>query len=1161
MRSLEERYYDLYENSPAACFSINVADMSIIMCNKKAEEMSGYSRDEIMKMKAVDLYADTPDGLCKAKECFALFKAGKSIKNAELQMKHKEGHTFWISLSGDPVKDKEGNVLEGRSVALDISERKRAEHLIRVQRDFAQALNTVSTIKDAMTLYLDAAIEGTSFDAGGVYFVDKNTGDLNMVYSRGLSPEFVEAVSHYDADSSNTRLVMAGDPIYIQHLSLNVSMSKAEKNEGLRIMAISPVLYEDRVIACLNVASHTVDEISIFVQDILKAIAYQIDQAVTRLRTEEALKESKERFIQVAESAEEWIWEVDTKGLYIYSSPVVEKILGYKSEELVGNMHFYDLFIPEEKKELTKSAFEIFSRKDVFKNYIIETMDKNGNTVVLETNGFPILDNRGNLLGYRGVNSDITERRKAEEEIKKIKIVSDQSNSGMAIADLQANIQYVNKYFAGVHGYSAKELINKNLAIFHNKEQLKHVEETNKKMLKAGSYSNEEVWHSHKDGTAFPMLMNGMIIKDDSGKPQFMTATAIDITERKQAEEALKKERNRFNLLFEKSPIPFVILHPEKGFLNVNAAAVKLFGFKSKEQLLSLTPDKVSPKHQFNNELTADRLKKNWDEVMKKKYMTFDWIYKDLSGREFICKTTVNLIEVGGEEVLQTAIQDVSKERKAEEALRESEEKYKNIFDTVSTSIVVVDKLCHIIDINPYHVTNIGKGRTTKKNYLGYNILAHPSVVDAGLSDAYKRVLEGAAIDKKDVYFPTLTGGTDGYFDVRGVPLLKDGKVTGAVFVHEDITERKKAEEKLRESEEKYRTLYNNAQVGLYRSRLSDGKMFMVNDRMAKMFGYERSEDCISDFVASEHYVDQGARERLLEIMRRYGKFTNYEALITKRDGSPIWIQYSGTLLPEKDFFEGVATDITERKKAETELSDLNKNLEKIVKERTTRLELVNAELEAFNYSVSHDLRAPLRSMDGFSKALMKRYSASMNAEAQDYLSRIRKGAIRMGSIIDSLLKLSRITMENLELKTVDLSFIAESIVDVLRADEPGRDIEIVIEKGLSARADENLVRVILENLINNAWKFTGKVEKSRIEFGSKKSDGKVIFFITDNGSGFNMEYADKLFTAFQRLHNEKEFPGLGIGLATVQRCVNLHGGRVWAESEQGKGSVFYFVL
>ncbi|MBE9016706.1 hypothetical protein C7Y66_10715 [Chroococcidiopsis sp. CCALA 051] len=266
--------------------------------------------------------------------------------------------------------------------------------------------------------------------------------------------------------------------------------------------------------------------------------------------------------------------------------------------------------------------------------------------------------------------------------------------------------------------------------------------------------------------------------------------------------------------------------------------------------------------------------------------------------------------------------------------------------------------------------------------------------------------------------------------------------------------------------------------------------------------------------------------------------------------------------------------DITERKQEQALLQELNQNLEQRVTERTSQLAAANKELEAFSYSVSHDLRAPLRSIDGFSLALLERCT-HLDEKGKHYLQRIRAASQRMGELIEELLHLSRVTRSEMRLQNLDLSAMVRNIASELQQAQPERVVEFAIAPNITAPADPQLIRVLFENLLNNAWKFTSRTKSARIEFGklplkqlkffTERSlspfNSSNVYFISDNGAGFDMAYSARLFVAFQRLHSEDEFPGNGIGLATVKRIILRHGGQIWAESIIGRGTTFFFTL
>jgi len=248
-----------------------------------------------------------------------------------------------------------------------------------------------------------------------------------------------------------------------------------------------------------------------------------------------------------------------------------------------------------------------------------------------------------------------------------------------------------------------------------------------------------------------------------------------------------------------------------------------------------------------------------------------------------------------------------------------------------------------------------------------------------------------------------------------------------------------------------------------------------------------------------------------------------------------------------------------------SELTSLNADLEGRVEQRTRELAVSNQELEAFSYSVSHDLRAPLRTIDGFSLALMEDFSDKLNEEGRDYIARVRNGVQRMGTLIDALLQLSRVTRTDVQRERIDLSQLATLVFNEIQAGSPERDVLFLSQPGLLVQADPRLLRIALENLIGNAYKFTSRTEGAKVEFGSMPGrdphDGQTVYFIRDNGAGFDMQYVDRLFTAFQRLHGDRDFKGSGIGLATVSRIIRRHHGNIWAESDLGHGATFYFTL
>jgi PAS domain S-box-containing protein len=332
--------------------------------------------------------------------------------------------------------------------------------------------------------------------------------------------------------------------------------------------------------------------------------------------------------------------------------------------------------------------------------------------------------------------------------------------------------------------------------------------------------------------------------------------------------------------------------------------------------------------------------------------------------------------------------------------------------------------------------------------------------------------------------------------------------------------------------------------------------------------GAERGTGWRSEEVTGQPYAlfftledrAAGKPERELESAASGGSL-RVEDVRVRKDGRQFLAEVTITAVRDPSGqlagFASIARDVSERRGNEAAIAKLNAELE----QRVAELAAANGELEAFSYSVSHDLRGPLRAIDGFSKILMEQYREQLDQQGQHFLSRVRAGSQRMGHLIDALLSLARINRAEMHRSDVDLAQIAREVVDDLRRDDPGRAIEVVIIDEARARGDAQLLRAALVNLLGNAWKFTSKSAQPKIELGCDRRDGVTTYYVRDNGAGFDMAYAHKLFAPFQRLHEQSEFEGTGIGLATVHRIITRHGGKLWAESAPGRGATFWFTL
>jgi PAS domain S-box-containing protein len=429
----------------------------------------------------------------------------------------------------------------------------------------------------------------------------------------------------------------------------------------------------------------------------------------------------------------------------------------------------------------------------------------------------------------------------------------------------------------------------------------------------------------------------------------------------------------------------------------------------------------------------------------------------------------------------------------------------------------------------------------------------------------HSRVLRGEECPTADI-FVRASHLPEGQHIRTSVRPVRDegGTLLGTVIFLRDITQERQAEAEQRRVEQRFRAMVEAVQEGIWMID-ETGHTTYVNLYMAQMLGYtvdEMQGRSVLDFhPKANHDQVRGGLES-----ERAGQAGVHDTALLHKEGREVWTQMSSKpMFDEVGRYIGslaAVTNITHRRETEQQVRRLNEDLEQRITERTAQLEFSNRELESFAYSVAHDLRAPLRSISSFTLALADDCADQLDATGLDYLQRIRAASKRMSELIDGILSLSRVTRGELQRADVNLTTMARSIIEQLQRLQPRRAVSVRIQEELMGQGDAQLLRSVMENLLGNAWKFTRERSLVEIEFGVVPGGAaERVYFIRDNGAGFDMEYQAKLFGVFQRLHTQQEFEGTGIGLATVQRIIQRHGGRVWAEGRVGRGATFFFTL
>src|SRR5918995_2314923 len=655
---------------------------------------------------------------------------------------------------------------------------------------------------------------------------------------------------------------------------------------------------------------------------------------------------------------------------------------------------------------------------------------------------------------------------------------------------------------------------------------------------------------------------------------RYMLAIVRDVTERKRAEEALSHNEERFRLLVEGvKDYAIVMLDPEGRVASWNEGARRIKGH-SHQEILGRHFSVCYPEEDKARGKPARGL-----EIAREKgtYEEEGWqVRKD--GSRFWASVLITALrdEEGNLRGFSKVIRDITERKRTERALIESEQRFRQLFENSADALFVHDEQGRFVDCNVQACRVLGYAREELLERTVADVTARL------ISEEERREKKGKTLWERALRGdPGRIVGFDENELVRkdgstfpvevGVGAIEYGGQCMIFASARDISERKRAEEALKESEAKYRTLVEQIPAVTYIEELDFGEpewnMIYVSPQVQALLGYS-PEEYMSKPKIWEELLHSDDRERVLaEDARteRSGMPFRVEYRIFTRNGDVAWIRDEAVLVRDEEgrplFWQGVMYDITDQKRTEEEVRRLNEELEQRVRRRTAQLEAFNSELEAFSYSISHDLRSPLRAINGFSQILMEDYEDKLDVEGKSYLRRLSAASHRMGQLIDDLLDLSRMTRGQMRRERVNLSTLAQAIVEELRNTQPEHEVEVIIEEGLVANGDGSLLRAVLENLLGNAWKFTKNQPHPRIEFGRLEHEDTPTYYVRDNGVGFDMAYVYKLFGAFQRLHSMSKYEGTGIGLATVQRIIHRHGGRVWAKGEVGKGASFYFTL
>ncbi len=658
------------------------------------------------------------------------------------------------------------------------------------------------------------------------------------------------------------------------------------------------------------------------------------------------------------------------------------------------------------------------------------------------------------------------------------------------------------------------------------------------------------------DGAIRWMNARGRAIYDEDDRPVMLVGAGIDTTERRQTEEALSRSEQRNKLFFGMSAVGAALVEVNgRQFVEVNDKLCSITGYSRKE-LVGMTIDQLT----HPEDLESD--KERYANLVKggvstasavKRYVRKDgqvvWVQVDL---------TVLRSENGEPDMTVGLIQDVTVRKASEDALRDSENRLKLALKAAKLGIWDVDVATGKVHQSPEMARMTGTELSGPESRLeDWRRSIEPQDWAVMWRDFESALHQGEEFSGEcRVLQPD---GSYRWLAPRAIVVRDEqNQPTRVVGVAKDITEIRHSEKALIDAEERLRLAVKAAGLGIWQWDLRSGDL---NWSEQVRIQFDVDPQTPLNYTLFESRVAPEDRERLtraIEVSIRDSAELMIDFRTVVRDGSERWIAFMGHVFRGPDgkpaTFIGMTQDITHRKESEEVAFRMNAILEQRVQERTEELEAANRELEGFTYTVSHDLRAPLRAIMSTSRILLEEHAESLSSEATGELERQSAAAKRLGDLIDDLLKLARLARQPLVRESVDISELAVEVV----ADAPGPKAQVSIEPGIIESADPKLVKLLLQNLIENAYKFAMDRERPEIEIGRNEEDE---IFVRDHGIGFDEQYAERIFLPFERLHRETDYPGTGIGLANVRRIVDRHGGTVRATAEPGKGATFFFRL
>ena len=1126
LRESEAKYIDLYENAPDMHASIDAKTALVIRCNQTLADKTGYSKAEIVGQPVFNLYH--PDCMDEVKKAFQQFVKTGTIRDKELQVKRKDGSKIEVSLNVSAVKDEDGNIIYSWSSWRDITKYKQTERITHEQ-----------------TRLLDLIFKH-SLDC--IVLLDKEYNFIRVseAYAKACQRKSSEFPGHNHFEFYPSKFKDDAEDVknkkYIYQKSARPFIFPDHPEWGTTYwdLGLVPILDEG-------------GEVELFL--------FTLKDVTERQIAEENLRTEKE-FTDIALDTQLdtfFLFEPAT-GNALRWNKTFRDIVGYTDEEIAKLPAPASYHSPDDLKRAGIFIQEVLSKGNG--TIRLELICKDGHKVPTEYSVSVINDDQGKPKYFISIGRDITEHLRAEKQLM-------QSESRLKEAQRLAQI-----------GHWELELVSNKLTWSEETYRIFNI----KPGEFGGSYEafletvhpddRDAVNKAYRDSlkSRIPYeIIHRLLFKDgmvkfvhercktdfsESGEPLRSLGTVQDITERMQAEEAIKESEQKYRRLVESLERDYIIYsHDTQGiFTYLSPSIINVLGYTQDEfighyaEYMTDSPINKDVERYTNAGLQGEK---------QPPYEAEFW-HKNGS-RIHLEVTEVPVFDKEGNVLsIEGIVHDITERKQVDKKLRNQEKVLSDILE---------------VTLSGYWDWNIPENTEylspAFKKMFGYEDHELPNTPESWQKLIFQEDLPGVleCFDRhvkshgKEPYHNEVRywhkNGSIVWVLCAGrvIEWTDDGSPIRMVACHVDITQRKQADEQ-------YRGILQTAIDGFWIVDASNGQFLDVNEAYCRMIGYTRNELLdmkIANIEASESSIE--VKEHMARIIKS-GTDVRFETKHRCKDGNIIDVQVSTQYMEERNIFITFVQDITDRKKTENELERHREHLEEMVAERTSELAAINKELEDFNYSVSHDLRAPLRAISGFSEIIAKCHSVNLNEEGKHYFDNIVQASNNMDALIKDLLEYSHLGRKEIYSRPIELSDIFDKVVKNLTGKLNETKAQFNRPKNLpTIHGEQNLLIRIFTNLFENAITYRRPEIPLKLAVTCKTENDFTIVGVRDNGMGIPLEYQNKIFKVFQKLHNQDEYPGTGIGLALVKKSVELLGGNVWVESEVGKGSTFFLKL